>query len=372
MGKVIAGAISVLGGFLLSGCAVNQSVRVVDRLETTFSNEAGAVLETRRVRAWVEDIERDTSAASLVVRVGDQQTLHSLSVSPDSNTIVFSLIEQVQKQQEQSGLGGSGTRHSATLRSVSTQGGGISQLTTGRWLDLRPTFGPPGFITFDSNRTNPTGRDLFRIAADRAGGVSVIRQSHDGFSYSPTVGPDGMTGFEFKPDYRQRGLSLDSTAPQLWTIGGSNAYPTQLREGASPAVSPDGKKIAFVGENGQIWVMGTGGTSPIQLTSSPLPKDKLGGGLMHKRDPVWSADGLFLVFSAADGKDGEQYPNYDIWMISANGGDSRQLTTNGSADLYPRVSPDGTWVYFVSNRGFVDGIWRIPFPIPSTAFEIQK
>lgn len=366
-------AMAYLGlSLVASGCATNTAVRVVDRLETGFSEKEGAVLAPKRVRAWIEDIERDTSAATLVVRGGGKQTLHSLDVSPDSSTIIFSLIEEVQKSQDSGGQGAAPSKYSATLRSVSSQGGGISQLTTGRWLDLRPAYGPPGFVTFDSNRTRPDGRDLFRISADRAGGVSVIRQSNDGFSHSPSVSTDGTTAFEFKPDYRQRGLSLASTAPQLWTVGGSNNYPTQLREGSSPAVSPDGKKIVYIGENGQLWVMGIGGTAPIQLTSLPLPKDRLDGGTMPKRDPTWSPDGRSIVFASADGKDSEQYPNYDVWMIASNGGQEQQLTTNGSADLFPRVSDDGSWIYFISNRGFSDGIWRIPFPAqPTRGFVID-
>jgi len=49
-------------------------------------------------------------------------------------------------------------------------------------------------------------------------------------------------------------------------------------------------------------------------------------------------------------------------MMRADGTSVRQLTTNGSVDDYPVVSPDQKYVYFVSNRGFKEGIWRIPFP----------
>ena len=62
------------------------------------------------------------------------------------------------------------------------------------------------------------------------------------------------------------------------------------------------------------------------------------------------------------GRDSRSVANYDIWMIPAIGGVPRQLTTNGSDDDYPVVSPDQKHIYFVSNRGFREGIWRIPFP----------
>ncbi len=31
--------------------------------------------------------------------------------------------------------------------------------------------------------------------------------------------------------------------------------------------------------------------------------------------------------------------------------------------IFARVSPDQKHIYFVSNRGFKEGIWRIPFPV---------
>jgi len=60
--------------------------------------------------------------------------------------------------------------------------------------------------------------------------------------------------------------------------------------------------------------------------------------------------------------DGKNIPNYDIWMIPSNGGMPSQLTTNGSEDDYPVVSPDQKYIYYVSNCGFKEGIWRINFP----------
>ncbi|ORE87269.1 translocation protein TolB [Oceanococcus atlanticus] len=83
---------------------------------------------------------------------------------------------------------------------------------------------------------------------------------------------------------------------------------------------------------------------------------------MKKKDATWSPDGEYIIFAAADGKDSENFSNYDIWMVSKEGRGLRQLTTNGSLDALPVVSHDQASIYFVSNRGFVEGIWKIPFP----------
>ena len=47
----------------------------------------------------------------------------------------------------------------------------------------------------------------------------------------------------------------------------------------------------------------------------------------------------------------EGVANFDIWMMNADGTDRTQLTVNGSYDSRPAVSPDGKYIYFMSNRG---------------------
>lgn len=350
---------------LLSSCAALWNtgptmVKEVERVDTEIGDK-GLSVGKKRVRAWVEDIERDVAAATLIKKLEEGQFLNSLALSPDGSKVVFSLVQQVE-QSSGSAQGASKFRHSATLRAVPTGGGGMSQLTTGRWLDTFPTFGPPGYLTFASNRTRPDGLDIFRIDAKRVGGVSMIRQTVEGYSTEPAVADDGTMVFTFVPDYRRRGMALSESAAQVWSLGGKVDYPTQLREGTSPAVSPDGSTIAFVGKNGQLWTIGIDGRNPVQITSSALPEDDASDGVMAKRDPSWTNDGGHIVYSAADGKDSDDYSNYDIWMIARNGGSPKQLTTNGSYDVGPAVSPDNKWIYFISNRGFIDGIWRIPFP----------
>jgi Tol biopolymer transport system component len=122
-----------------------------------------------------------------------------------------------------------------------------------------------------------------------------------------------------------------------------------------PSLSPDAKEIAFIGDDRQLWKMPVTGQNPVQLTSDPVNKE-------GKRNPTWSPDGRYILFASDIGKDNKDIANYDIWIIPSNGGVPRQLTTNGSEDDYPVVSPAQDHIYFVSNRGFKEGIWRTPFP----------
>jgi len=132
-----------------------------------------------------------------------------------------------------------------------------------------------------------------------------------------------------------------------------------------PAISPDGKQIAYIGPDRQLWRVPINGQNPVLLTSGAAPK----GG---KRRPAWSPDGKYILYASDEGKDSKDEPNYDVWMMREDGTGVRQLTTNGSMDDYPVVSPDQKHIYFVSNRGFTEGIWRIPFPLSEEEMGISE
>jgi len=320
-----------------------EVVREITRWEDVIS-EKGYTLELRTVRAWVEDIERDAAAASSIVKVGTNQNILGMDISRDGTDLVFSLAEKVKDERGEE-------KKIATLRSVSVHGGGITQITNGQFLDLNPVFDSTGdAILFNSTRMRNYFSDIFSIPAKREGGIGVIRQTSEGMNYQASA-EKSMVVFTYRPIYKQ----IFSGTQQVWSIGGKNGYPTQLREGNMPKLSPDGTTIAFIGKDQQLWKISVTGQNPVQLTSTPINKE-------GRRHPAWSPDGKYIVYASDDGKDSRDVANYDIWIINEDGTTPRQLTTNGSWDDYPLITPDQKHLYFVSNRGFKDGIWRIPFP----------
>ena len=68
----------------------------------------------------------------------------------------------------------------------------------------------------------------------------------------------------------------------------------------------------------------------------------------------WSPDGRFVaVEGIADG-------NADIYVVSADGGPSRRLTSGRTVDSSPEWSRDGTWIYYASSASGRSEIWKIP------------
>jgi dipeptidyl aminopeptidase/acylaminoacyl peptidase len=49
----------------------------------------------------------------------------------------------------------------------------------------------------------------------------------------------------------------------------------------------------------------------------------------------------------------------DIWTINHDGGEQRQLTNNSFSDVHPRMSPDGRFIFFNSNRSGSSQVWRM-------------
>ena len=98
-----------------------------------------------------------------------------------------------------------------------------------------------------------------------------------------------------------------------------------------PAVGPD--KIAFV-YAGNLWVADLKGQNPRQLTIEAEVVDL----------PVFSPDGKWIAFSA------QRERNVDIYLIPAEGGQSRRLTWHPGADLVQDFSPCGKKILFTSPR----------------------
>jgi Tol biopolymer transport system component len=58
--------------------------------------------------------------------------------------------------------------------------------------------------------------------------------------------------------------------------------------------------------------------------------------------------------------DGEGEGSRDIYIVNANGGEPRLLTTDPADDAVPSWSQDGKWIYFASQRTGDSQVWKIP------------
>ncbi len=156
----------------------------------------------------------------------------------------------------------------------------------------------------------------------------------------------------------------------------SNGDEKVLSQGINPALSPDGKWIAFsmpVGRSYHLFRMHPDGSELIQVTDARSVDVQ----------PAWSPDGKWIVFTS-----NRQHPdmrhskrsNWDIWAIDPAGRHLTQLSTDTARDGGAQVGANGR-VYFHSDRRIdakeikarmVDHarqgfhIWSLPLPSTDT------
>jgi Tol biopolymer transport system component len=111
-----------------------------------------------------------------------------------------------------------------------------------------------------------------------------------------------------------------------------------------PAVSPDGKSVAYTiaQENKfEIWTVGIDGQNATFRT--------LG------REPRFARNGYQLVYTHTD-----LNGNDDIWEIDMRNDSAERLTDAEEIDVTPDRSPDLRTIAFSSTRGGPTAIWTIP------------
>ena len=116
-----------------------------------------------------------------------------------------------------------------------------------------------------------------------------------------------------------------------------------------PRVSPSGEQVVFVsnraGEHRQIWVCNSDGANLRQITSFA---DRPAGS------PRWSPNGRMIAFdSLVEG-------NWQTFVVNADGGQARQITSGNYSNSRPAWSSDSQSLYFYSPRDGRLAIWKVP------------
>ncbi|HEU4726906.1 MAG TPA: S9 family peptidase [Kofleriaceae bacterium] len=76
-------------------------------------------------------------------------------------------------------------------------------------------------------------------------------------------------------------------------------------------------------------------------------------------DPAVSPDGKLVAFAVRETDFDANRGRFDIWLAQADGPGVRQLTTHPENDHEPQWSADGAWIYFLSSRSGSSQVWRI-------------
>ncbi|MBI3424940.1 MAG: PD40 domain-containing protein [Acidobacteria bacterium] len=236
------------------------------------------------------------------------------------------------------------TRRATQAARLAFNSADARKLTDMPGQELYPSLAPDGQSVVFASRHNGNW-DIYRQAAN-ARTATNLTEGTASVELQPAYSPDG-TQIAFRSNRNGGGIFVMNS-------DGGNV--TQLSNtGFNPAWSPDGREVALADDN--IWDYEGRNTYPSASRLWAVNLTTHASRVISAHDavqPNWSPHGQRLAFW------GEQKGGHrDIWTVAASGGEPTPVTDDAFIDWNPVWSPDGAYLYFLSNRGGEMNLWRV-------------
>jgi Tol biopolymer transport system component len=242
-------------------------------------------------------------------------------------------------------------RSGGDIYRINADGTGLRRLTDG----LDPAWSPDGRHIAFTRWRNPWG--VYLIDADGGGEQRIVdRERLKEVAWSPAGDRIAFT------------LNLGSSEPKEVCLPGGYCYtippmfsaqiwiaevdsdgflslPLDDQSVHAPSWSPEGNRIVYAGPRGLAWI--------------DLDSNETGdfvGSKAADGSPAYSPNGRQIAFM------GRVHNRWEIFVMNADGSERRQITQSDPRleqpphNVAPAWSPDGSQIAFLSDR---DGLWRI-------------
>lgn len=260
-------------------------------------------------------------------------------ISPDGDHVILS-VQRVDRKTE---------KKYSNLWIVPTKGGKPRQFTYGDQVDIQPVWSPDGnTILFLSNRGNKEKPPQpFTIA-------------FHGGEACPLAEIEGEVGnLAYSPDGRKILCVVRKTDKEVLDRRKDPA----LKDLSTPARHYDRLFYKLDGygylpkERQHIWIIDANTGKTRQITDHPV---------FDEGHPNWSSDSKSIVFISNRAQDPDSEPDYDdVFILPAEGGQERKITTPVGGKMLPAFSPDGKWIAYYAYEGIGlgyknTGLWIVP------------
>ncbi len=219
-----------------------------------------------------------------------------------------------------------------------------------KWVKKPVDYVTSAFPSPDGDRVVFTARGQVFVAPAKQGRL-VEATRKPGVRYRSAI---------FLPDGRSLAvLSDESGEVEWWKVpaNGVGAGERLTSDGKvlrfSGVPSPDGKRIAYLDKNQEAWLLDLETRKSVKIAT---------GRAGDISDLAWAPDSAWLAWTAPGDNDLAR-----IWIYRVSDGTTVPLTGDRTNSYSPAWSPDGKWIYFLSERhlrSLVDSPWGVRQPEP--------
>ena len=166
--------------------------------------------------------------------------------------------------------------------------------------------------------------------------------TYPGLEYEPALSPDGkQVAFSWNGEHKD---NFDIYV-RLVAGGAALRLTTDAAPDHSPAWSPDGSRLAFLRNNAVYLISALGGAERLLVE---FRMGSIYANVTNRSSLSWSPDGRFLAFSGT-----EDSGPPSIWIASSESGEAHRASTvprGYHSDSSPAFSPDGRTLAFLRAR----------------------
>jgi Tol biopolymer transport system component len=185
------------------------------------------------------------------------------------------------------------------------------------------------------------GWGIWQVSVDGGTPLPVVTGSLD--LTSPAISPDGK-----RLAVEQRDLVTNLSAIPLANANQARLFAPSSRQDFEPAYSPNGMQVLFVSTRSgsiELWLANSDGSAARQLT-------RLNGN-GFPLTPSWSPDGEKIVFAI------RRSGATNLAAADTANGVVKLLTESENRNISPFYDPEGRYIYYNSNADGMARIWRI-------------